>query len=186
MRIAILSDIHDHVWNLRAALSALRDVDALLVAGDLCSPFVLPILADGFQTGRIHIVFGNNDGDRFRMAQVAQAYEHVELHGEAYDARLDGRRLVMNHFPALAEPMDAERVAVVVYGHDHRYRVERTAAGWRLNPGTLLGYDPLTRADVPATFLVLDTARDRVEGFALKSDDGAPGAAPPRAVPYTP
>ena len=186
MRIGILSDIHDHVWNLRAALSALQEVDTLLVAGDLCSPFVIPILADNFTHGRIHVVFGNNDGDRFRMTVVAQAFDHVELHGEVYRGRLDGRDVVMNHFPALAEPMDAARVPLIVYGHDHRHHVERTgsgtAGGWRLDPGTLLGYDPLSGEDVPATFLVLDTARDVVESFQV-AQAGAGGR---EVVPYRP
>ena len=167
MRIGIVSDIHDHVWNLRAALPRLEDVDTLLVAGDLCSPFVLPILAEGYTRGRIHVVFGNNDGDRFRMTMVARAFDHVELHGEVYEGHLDGRAVVMNHFPALAEAMDPVSIPLIVYGHDHRYRVERTDAGWVLNPGTLLGYDPLAGTDVPATFLILDTERDEVESYQV-------------------
>jgi putative phosphoesterase len=167
MRIGIVSDIHDHVWNLRAALSALQDVDTLLVAGDLCSPFVLPILAQGYTRGRIHVVFGNNDGDRFRMTMVARAYDHLELHGEVYEGHLDGQAVVMNHFPAIAEALDPVSIPLIVYGHDHRHRVERTDTGWILDPGTLLGYDPLADADVPATFLILDTGNDEVESYQV-------------------
>lgn len=167
MRIGIISDVHDAVPTLRAALTALQDVDTLLVAGDLCSPFVLPVLAHGYRRGRIHVVFGNNDGDRFRMAVVAQAFDHLELHGEVYQAVVGGRALAMNHFPALAYAMDAEHIPIIVYGHDHRFRVERTEHGWLLNPGTLLGYDPVADAEVPATFLVLDVDRDEVEGYRM-------------------
>ncbi len=40
MRIVILSDIHDNVWKLAAALDAVRNnTDAMLRCGDLCSPF---------------------------------------------------------------------------------------------------------------------------------------------------
>ncbi len=185
MRLGILSDIHDQVWNLRAALAALAEVDALLVAGDLCSPFVVRILAEGYRNGRIHVVFGNNDGDRFRMAQVAQAFEHVELHGEVYQARFEDRELAMNHFPGLASAMDEQRAHVIVYGHDHRYFTGRTATGgWRLNPGTLHGYAPLDDADRPATFLVYDTASDEVHGFMLAGSDVHEAA--PEAVPYHP
>lgn len=59
MRLGILSDIHDHVWNLAAALPALADCDILLCGGDLCSPFVIHQLGRGFP-GPIHIVFGNS------------------------------------------------------------------------------------------------------------------------------
>jgi len=185
MRIGILSDIHDHVWNLRAALAALQDVDALLVAGDLCSPFVIPILADGYLRGPIHVVFGNNDGDRYRMTQAAQGFEHVELHGEVYRGRIGGRDLVMNHFPGLADPMDDRRAHLIVSGHDHRFSVARTeAGGWRLDPGTLLGFAPLEGADVPATYLVYDSEEDRAYGFMLTGSERH-GAAP-SAVPYRP
>jgi len=71
MKIAIFSDIHDHIWNLEAALGAIQACDALLVCGDLCSPFIIDQLANGFPARPIHIVFGNNDGDLFRMSRRA-------------------------------------------------------------------------------------------------------------------
>ena len=48
MKVAVLSDVHDNVWNLRAALESLAEAEALVFCGDLCSPFVLGLLADGF------------------------------------------------------------------------------------------------------------------------------------------
>ncbi|MDZ7801718.1 MAG: metallophosphoesterase family protein [Trueperaceae bacterium] len=173
MKLGIISDVHDSVRNLRAALSGLQQVDALLVAGDLCSPFMLPILAEGYEAGPIHVVFGNNDGDRFRMERVARSYAHLELHGEAFEGTFDGLAVAMNHFPALARTMDTARYAAVVYGHDHRYRVERSDGGWWLDPGSLLGYDPKARAEVPPTFLVLDLSADRVDGYQLSRADVA-------------
>ena len=53
--------------------------------GDLCSPFVIHHLGKGFK-GTIHIVFGNNDGDLYRMTQNSQAYPHLSLHGEMANA----------------------------------------------------------------------------------------------------
>ena len=41
MLIAILSDIHDNIPKLRAAIDHIRPVDALLCGGDLCSPFIV-------------------------------------------------------------------------------------------------------------------------------------------------
>ena len=48
MRIAVLSDIHDNVWKLAAALDAVGDADALICCGDLCSPFIVHQLGRGF------------------------------------------------------------------------------------------------------------------------------------------
>jgi uncharacterized protein len=90
MRIAILSDIHDNVWKLATALEKLRGVDALLCCGDLCSPFVVHQLARGF-SGPIEIVFGNNDGDLYRITANAAKYSHVRVHGELFRGEFDGR-----------------------------------------------------------------------------------------------
>src|SRR5262249_62381862 len=67
MLIAILSDIHDNIPKLRAAIEHIQRVDALLCGGDLCSPFIVDELARF--PGPIHVVFGNNDADLFRITQ---------------------------------------------------------------------------------------------------------------------
>ncbi len=168
MRIGIVSDVHDAVQNLRTALRELARADALLVAGDLCSPFVLPILAEGFAHGDVHIVFGNNDGDRFRMERVASDLPNVHLHGEVWTGEVGGRTIAMNHFPAIAATMDPARFDLIVHGHDHRHRVARTASGgWRLDPGSLLGYDPAKDEHLPPTFLIYDAERDEVESLEI-------------------
>src|SRR4051794_4593048 len=65
MLIAILSDIHDNLPKLRAAIDHIQRVDALLCGGDLCSPFIVDELAR--YPGPVHVVFGNNDADLFRI-----------------------------------------------------------------------------------------------------------------------
>ena len=69
MRIAILSDIHDNLWNLAAAISSVQAADALICCGDLCSPFVIDELAKFPK--EVHIVFGNNDADLYRITSKA-------------------------------------------------------------------------------------------------------------------
>lgn len=41
MKIAVVSDIHDHIHNLRAVLERLEAADLLLCPGDLCVPFMV-------------------------------------------------------------------------------------------------------------------------------------------------
>lgn len=171
MRIGIVSDVHDALPSLRAALRELQSADALLVAGDLCSPFVLPILAEGFPRGDVHIVFGNNDGDRFRMERACADLPNLHLHGEVWTGELGGRTIAMSHFPGVAATMDETRFHLIVHGHDHRHRAERTrAGGWRLDPGSLLGYDPAERAHVRPTFQIYDAESDEVETVELPAD----------------
>ncbi len=106
MQIAILSDIHDNIWKLAAALEAIRDADALICCGDLCSPFVVDQLAGGF-AGPIHIVFGNNDGDRFRITAKAAGHDHVHVHGEFFRGEFGGKRFAVNHYDDIAPAMSS-------------------------------------------------------------------------------
>ena len=64
MKISVISDIHDHIWNLQKALSMpeLQATEAMLFCGDLCSPFVIHLLGRVY-SNPIHMVLGNNDGD---------------------------------------------------------------------------------------------------------------------------
>ena len=159
MKLAILSDIHDNIWNLRAALAGLPEADALICCGDLCSPFVVGLLAEGFPGRPIHVVFGNNDGDLYRIAQNAARTGTVQLHGELFQGEFDGRRVLVNHYPEIALAIAAGgRHDLVCYGHNHLYKVERVGATLTVNPGAIMGYEPGGKREVPPTFVVYDTA----------------------------
>ncbi len=108
MRIAVLSDIHDNVWKLAAALEAVGDADALICCGDLCSPFIVHQLGRGFSRP-IHVVLGNNDGDLYRITANARQYEHMRIHGELFRGEFDGRRVAVNHYDNIARAIAALR-----------------------------------------------------------------------------
>jgi putative phosphoesterase len=170
MRIAILSDIHDNVWKLAAALAAVRDADALICCGDLCSPFVIHQLGRGF-AAPIHIVFGNNDGDLYRITANARHYEHIRLHGELFRGELDGQRFAVNHYDTIARPLAASgEFDVVCYGHNHVFDITRTGQTLAINPGAIMGaaFAPDgSRIDVPSTFVMYQTRTGHAEQFAV-------------------
>src|SRR5690242_16193993 len=105
MQIAIISDIHDNLWNLAAAISsdAVKNADTLVCCGDLCSPFVIDELAKFPKD--VHIVFGNNDADLYRITLKAARNSRIRLHGELFQAVLDGKRFAVNHFDYIAKPL---------------------------------------------------------------------------------
>lgn len=139
MRLGILSDIHDHVWNLAAALPALADCDILLCGGDLCSPFVIHQLGRGFP-GPIHIVFGNNDADLYRITANSRNYGQISLHGEVFKGEFDGRRVVMNHFDAIArEIARGGGWDLVCFGHNHTFEISSDGGVLLVNPGAVMG-----------------------------------------------
>ena len=167
MKIAIVSDIHDNVWTLKAALSQLQDAGILLCCGDLCSPFIVGLMAEAF-SGTIHIVEGNNEGDWRRISQAAHKFPNVYLHGELFEDEIDGQRIAINHYPNIALPLaQSGKYDLVCYGHDHRFAIEQRGSTLSLNPGALLGYDPVSKQDIPATFIIYDTQLHEAAGYQV-------------------
>ena len=159
MRIAILTDSHDHIPNLRTAVRYCNayGVALLIHCGDLISPFMLDELAEF--GGAVHLVYGNNAGDRHLISQSCGArYPALTHHGELGAIEADGRLIAFTHYPEYARALASQgRFAVVCCGHNHRYRVERHGETLLVNAGELLGKD-----EQPG-FCILDTADMSVE-----------------------
>ena len=170
MRIAILSDIHDQVWKLAAALEGVLGTDVLICCGDLCSPFIVHQMARGFG-GPIHIVFGNNDGDLFRITANAQKYRQVRIHGEFLRTEFDRRWVAAQHYDNMGRAIAASgEFDVVLFGHNHVYEKGRAGRTLVINPGSIMGatFAPDgSRTDVDATFAIYDTAADEATGYRI-------------------
>ncbi len=139
MHIGIVSDIHDNIWALREALAALRECDALLCLGDLCAPFTLLQIAESF-VGDIHVVWGNNDGDKLHIARSTERFAHVKIHGEFAQLELEGCAIALTHYPDLGEALaQCGRYDLVCHGHDHERRVAHVGATLLVNPGEVMG-----------------------------------------------
>ena len=159
MKIGILSDTHDHMSNIEKAVVVFSKigVEAVIHAGDFCSPFTLaqfkPLADKGL---KMYAVFGNNDGDRALL--VRRGGEFCTFADGSRIVTLDGRTFAVMHYPDLADDLfRSGAYDVVVYGHDHKRRVEGGARKL-LNPGTCAGY----LADA-ATVAVLETSDLGVE-----------------------
>ena len=162
MKIAIISDIHDHRKKLRNALAQIQDADKLICCGDLCSPFIIKDLAAGFP-GPIHIVFGNNDGDHFRITQVANDFDHIHLHGEIADFVIDNKRFAVTHFDNIGRMLATSNAFdVVCFGHNHKYEVSYDEQTLKINPGEIMG--ELTGH---SSFVVYDTQSGEVTRYEV-------------------
>ncbi len=150
MKLAICSDIHDNIWVLARALPLLQEADVLLFCGDFCAPFTLVQMAEGF-AGPIHVVWGNNDGDKWLLTSQANRFKQVKLHGELADLEIAGLHLAMTHYPDIARGLvGSGDYDLVCYGHDHLACDEVLGSSRLLNPGELMG-----RLG-PSTFVILD------------------------------
>ncbi len=164
MLIGVFSDVHDNLDNLHRALKIFksRGVEALIFCGDFCSPIPSREMAGNFE-GDIHCVFGNGDGDRFMISNIARSqYPNLKLHGEYAELDFDGVKVAATHYPfyakALARTGDYD---AVFSGHTHERHEERFGDCLWVNPGEILGWKG------QATCAVYDTGTNTVEILAV-------------------
>lgn len=158
MKIAVISDIHDNLWNLQKALHRMSDASTLICCGDLCSPFVIDELSK-FKRD-VHIVFGNNDADLFRIGSKAAKTGNVRVHGELFTETFDGKRWAVNHFDYIGRPLAKSReFDVVCFGHNHELEIGAYGSCQFINPGPIMGakFSSGKWEDVQASFAVYDT-----------------------------
>jgi putative phosphoesterase len=157
MLIAVLSDCHDNIWNLKKVLPKLDQADVVLVCGDFCAPFTLKMLAEGFPRP-IHAVFGNNDGDAFLMLTVARQAGNVTFHKPIAQLELGGKRIAVVHYPELGEALALSgKYDAVFSGHNHQSQSITLGSTLWGNPGEVMG-----RFGKP-TFGMYDTATGKFE-----------------------
>ncbi len=157
MLVAVLSDVHDNIWNLEKALKQLGRAEALIFCGDFCAPFSLEMMAEDFQ-GPIHAVLGNNDGDVLLLSRIAIKAGKVTLHGLMGEVTLEGREIAFIHYPVLASSLASKgKYDAVFYGHTHRPQTEAKGRTLLANPGEVMGRFGR------ATYALYDTVKGEIE-----------------------
>jgi uncharacterized protein len=157
MRIGILSDTHNNVKNLRAALSTFQDrgVEKLIHCGDMTSPETARLLA-GFQ---VICVFGNGDyaSGEIRATLLRQNPENYA--GLLFSGEINGARIAVTHghMPnVLEELLKSGKYDYVFKGHSHTHKDERHGITRLINPGALGG---MRREERHICLLDLETAK---------------------------
>lgn len=140
MLLGILSDTHDHIPHTRkaTALFRMQGISTVIHAGDLCSPFMVP----EFEGFTLHTVFGNNDGDHYRILQKAADIQ-AEHHGEFARLSFGGRRIGVYHGtqPDITEALVKCRLYdVIISGHTHTAFAKTEADTLWINPGSIHGF----------------------------------------------
>ena len=141
MKIAILSDAHDNIWKLGEVLEDIAGsgASALIFCGDLCAPFTLKQIAEGF-AGQAHFVLGNNDGDVLLLSRIANGLDNATLHGPFAYLEFGEARAAVNHYPQIAlDQARSGQYDLVCYGHDHTANVELVGDTLLVNPGEAMG-----------------------------------------------
>ena len=159
MRIAIMSDSHDQITHLQAAVKYCNafNVQLLIHCGDLISPFMLDRLA-AFG-GAVHLIYGNNMGDQHLISSwCGTRFPSISHHGILGAVEAGGLKIAFHHYPEIARAIAGQgNFDVVCCGHNHRYNVEKVGKTLLINPGELLG------KDARPSFAILDSAARDVE-----------------------
>ncbi len=139
MRVGVFGDTHDHVDNMRLAVSFFNEAGCGLVlfAGDFCSPLVVPPLRKLFCP--VVSVLGDNDGNLSGIQSGMKILGGV-AGGPVCCTAKDGTRFLLTH--VLNDVRDCIGDAnVVVFAHTHRPSVATDKSG-RLfvNPGETSGW----------------------------------------------
>jgi putative phosphoesterase len=174
MLVAIVSDIHDNLWNLAVAMETIQTADVVLCCGDLCSPFVIDELAKC--TAPVHIVFGNNDADLFRITAKALKKPNFQLHGEFFYGSVGGKRIAMNHFDYLARPIaKSGDFDLVCFGHNHEFEISHQGATLLINPGPIMGakFSSGKFEETLPTFVVYDTSTGSPQAYAVDRESNS-------------
>ena len=160
MKIAILSDSHDNWVNLEKTIKYLNKhkITTIIHCGDVCAPSTLREMAKIFKGDKIHIAYGNVDGDIEGFKAMAKNDQKIKLHGQTGKLEIDGLKIVFCHFPFVAKKMaQSKKYDLVFHGHTHTPWQEKMGSTTIYNPGTVGGLFS------KATFAIFDTETKKAE-----------------------
>lgn len=140
MLLGILSDTHNNLPNLQAALAVFRrrGVDTLIHCGDLTGIEVAHALA-GF---RVICAWGNGDVASGEIRKVLLEQDPENYAGLVYTGRVGGARIGVTHghLPGRVEELvHSGEYDYVFKGHSHLHKEERFGITRLINPGALGG-----------------------------------------------
>ena len=155
MKIAIVSDTHDNLANIKKAIDLMKKekVEVLLHCGDISTQETLDEIAKNF-FGEFHFVLGNMEEKKFPEEIFAENFKELKT---------EDKKISFTHFPDIAKELaKSQNYDIVFYGHTHKPWEETLRRGsgreTRLvNPGNLAGIW------YRATFAIYDTKTDKLE-----------------------
>ncbi len=169
MKICILSDSHDHIPLLDAAIAQAKDKGAVTIihCGDVVAPSTLKcVIKHGLP---VHVIHGNNTGDLFSLGKMANDPANV-IHYYGMDAEINlyGKQIFLVHYPHYARAMAMTGdFDLVCCGHSHEQKVEslpniKGKTTLLVNPGTVGGV-----GQAEATYILADLDDMSFECFEI-------------------
>jgi len=138
MKIAVLSDIHDNIWNLEKILKRVKKEECrtIIFCGDFCAPFSAVMLAKSKLP--VYAVLGNSY-DAYNTLRVTEDFKNFNLFSEMGEIELDKKKIAFCHYPKLARGLAfTGEYDVVFYGHNHKASSELINKTLLANPGEVM------------------------------------------------
>ena len=139
MKIAIISDIHDNLANLRIFLnwSKKESVEKIICCGDITNSETVDFLAKNF-AGEIIVIRGNME---VYDESLLSNYLSINYLGRFGVTEIDGTLVGLCHEPDFIPQVIFRNkgVKIIFYGHTHKPWLESLDGITKVNPGTLGG-----------------------------------------------
>lgn len=139
MRIGVVSDTHNNVRNVTRIVELFNEanLDHVVHTGDITKGSTLELF--GGLKVPLYGVFGNNDVEREGLAAAISKHEFTFAE-PPLKLQWSDRELLVVHDPATLDDGELAGVELVLHGHTHLHREERTAERLIFNPGECAGH----------------------------------------------
>ncbi|MCM8819833.1 MAG: metallophosphoesterase [Candidatus Omnitrophica bacterium] len=160
MKIGILSDTQDYIFNINKALEIFKknNISFFIHAGDFVAPFSLnPYFEKNFD---FIGVFGNNDGEKNGLEKKSKG----KIKEPPYTINIFGKDILVVHdISTINHHKLSKTPSVIVYGHTHTAGIRKEKDILFINPGETCGW-----VTGKATVAILDLENLNVEFIEIK------------------
>lgn len=141
MKIAIISDTHDNLENLKRVLEKIKKerVNIILHCGDVASKETLKFLFQNFK-GRVYLVLGNMDKDYGLDKENLKEFSQLEFSSDIKEIEIENKKIAFCHRPEIAQNLaKSQKYDYVFYGHTHKPWMKNIGQTKLINPGNVAG-----------------------------------------------
>lgn len=123
MKLAIISDTHDNIPNLKKVLDYCREnkIEKLIHCGDLAEIETLDYIIENF-FGDIFWTYGNMDGGHSADYSFSDGkYRGINIFSKHGEVEIANKKIAFVHYPDYAKSLCEDgRFDFVFYGHTHK------------------------------------------------------------------
>ncbi len=164
MKLAIISDIHDNLPNLKKVLAYCREnkIEKLIHCGDLAEIETLDFIIANFD-GDIFWTFGNMDLEHSATYPFSDGkYKNIQIFSRHGEVEIANHRMAFVHYQDYAKRLCEDgRFDFVFYGHTHKPWTEKIISEQNGKVCEMLNPGNVANQHYPPTFAVWDSLSDQ-------------------------